>query len=616
MKHYARNIGLLFISLISACDSSDGSSETKSGDMNPQYYPIAKINSKTKFNNKVQTKVGDVNWFSAEGSTAANGQLLTYLWALSSKPALSNSTFGDDGKVKSYLITDVAGIYEVMLTVTNTVNQLTATKVLPVHAEELLVNSQPVAVINPILSSYSINQTVKLNASSSYDTDGAQLNYLWKIKSPEHEQSILQVGESAEFIEFVVENIGDYQITLEVSDGMLSDEQSINITVTSDNIPPVANAGEDKVSYLGISLELDGSASSDIEGDNLQYQWSVVSKPVTSEYERTNGFNDYHDFSFMADITGEYILALQVFDGINYSAADQVHIEVVENQKPLALLPDDFAIQTQGTQLITGIDSFDPEGVPLVYSWQIINKPEGSTATSIPLNERPTTQFTVDIPGTYTLQLIVNDGFKDSLPATMSIVYTDEEWHEVNVIGQLVYDSGLPASMVSIGGILQPKITSDENGYFNVLLRSKERDAALTTLYFHIEEDLTALLRLEETDSSTLELGKIKVPILQRKDIALTACSGYNGAEKIETSFYLTPTGYDERMSFPKSIKITLTVGAEPITKRLPATGIIKTFLNSSITDKVYASDNNSHFSHLYQIDDSKEDLLTLTVCN
>ena len=106
-----------------------------------------------------------------------------------------------------------------------------------------------------------------------------------------------------------------------------------------------------------------------------------MSKPPSSNYDDLSNpsFVSHSQFNFIADEVGEYVLALQVFDGIDYSTLDQVYIEVTENQRPVAILPDDIVVNSNGNQTVS-TESYDPEGMPLKYFWQLISAPENSTA--------------------------------------------------------------------------------------------------------------------------------------------------------------------------------------------------------------------------------------------
>jgi len=581
---------------------------------NEKSYPIA-ITSKDMI-----SKVGKVNKFSAASSIASEGQMLTYLWEIKSKPAASSSVIGDAAKIESYLIADIAGTYEISLTVTNVENQLTATSILTIIADELLINSAPVAIISTPLPSYAPNQLVRLNASDSYDSDGTDLQYQWRLAVPATESYVpLLVGDTTEFVEFTAVGTGDYLITLEVTDGLHIDETKQTITITNQNIAPVANAGSDQVVALGIDLILNAAGSSDIDGEitDLQYRWSLVSKPSTSNYDRlpTPYATSYNKFNFLADVVGEYVLALQVFDGINDSIVDHVHIEVTENQRPVAILPDDIALHNSGSQWIQSTKSYDPEGQPLKYAWQLINKPEDSVGEVLGLDYLSDAIILTDLPGTYTLQLTVNDGIQDSLPTTINFVLTPDEWHELTVSGQLVDDAGLPVVNAEVGGILQIKSTSDDTGHFEVLLRSKEKDSRLSTLFLTGENILLTALRLGETDNQQLDLGVVKLPVLQRKDVSLTACQGYTGTEKVTVNFFQQNTGY-ENMSFYQSVDTELIVGQNAVEIKLPATGVINMRLDTSIAGQVYTTSGESSFTHHYQHDDSQVDPLEITICN
>jgi len=581
---------------------------------NEQSYPIA-ITSEDMI-----SKVGKVNTFSAASSIASEGQMLTYHWEIKSKPAASESVLGDTTKIESYLIPDIAGTYEIALTVTNVENHLSATSVLTIIADELLINSAPVAIISTPLPSYAPNQLIRLNASSSYDSDDADLKYQWTLEVPATESYLpLLVGDTTEFVEFTAVGTGDYQITLEVTDGLLFGETKQTITITNQNIAPVANAGPDQVIALGLDLELNATGSSDIDGEitDLQYRWSLVSKPSMSNYDRlpTSYATSYNKFNFLADVVGEYVLALQVFDGVNDSIVDHVHIEVTENQRPVAILPDDIALHNSGSQWVQSTKSYDPEGQPLKYAWQLINKPEGSVGEVLGLDYLSDAIILTDLPGTYTLQLTVNDGIQDSLPTTINFVLTPDEWHELTVSGQLVDDAGLPLVISEIGGILQVKSASDANGHFEILLRSKEKDSRLSTLFLTDEKISLTVLKIVQTDKQQLDLGIVKLPVLQRKDVSLKACQGYTGTEKVTVNFSQDNTGY-ENMSFYQSVATELIVGQNAVEVKLPATGVINMRLNTSIAGQVYATSGESSFTHHYQSDDSQVDPLEITICN
>ncbi|MDK2666721.1 hypothetical protein QO228_22835, partial [Vibrio vulnificus] len=64
--------------------------------------------------------------------------------------------------------------------------------------------------------------------------------------------------------------------------------------------------------------------------------------------------------------------------------------------------------------------SFDANGDSLSYRWAPISKPAASAA-SLSSTNQASSQFTLDIAGSYVAQLIVNDGKLDSSPVTVSI---------------------------------------------------------------------------------------------------------------------------------------------------------------------------------------------------
>ena len=80
---------------------------------------------------------------------------------------------------------------------------------------------------------------------------------------------------------FTVDKIGSYDIRLIVNDGKVDSAPSI-VTITTQNTPPVANAGPNQVRPVGSLVQLDGSASTDVDGDPLTYLWSLIGPPPGS----------------------------------------------------------------------------------------------------------------------------------------------------------------------------------------------------------------------------------------------------------------------------------------------------------------------------------------------
>jgi len=85
---------------------------------------------------------------------------------------------------------------------------------------------------------------------------------------------------------------GEYSVQLTVEDtqgAQSTDVVTIYVASTdgedslsNGNIAPVANAGFDQTIIADQTLTLDGSRSTDINGDRLTYQWSILSKPADS----------------------------------------------------------------------------------------------------------------------------------------------------------------------------------------------------------------------------------------------------------------------------------------------------------------------------------------------
>ncbi|WP_168205902.1 FG-GAP-like repeat-containing protein [Geobacter sp. FeAm09] len=100
-------------------------------------------------------------------------------------------------------------------------------------------------------------------------------------------------------------------------------ERTSNVTPPV-NTAPVANAGPDQTVSQYATVHLDGSASSDADGDPLTYTWTLVSGPA---YPALTGAATAAP-SFVATTQGTYVLRLTVYDGNSTSQADTVTVTV------------------------------------------------------------------------------------------------------------------------------------------------------------------------------------------------------------------------------------------------------------------------------------------------
>ncbi len=183
------------------------------------------------------------------------------------------------------------------------------------------------------------------------------------------------------------------------------------------NLPPVANAGTDQTVFVGDTVTLDGSGSTDVDEDPLTYQWSFSSRPVGSA--ATLSDSEAVKPTFEVDVFGNYDVQLIVNDDTVDSAPDTVTIST-ENSKPVANAGTDQTVFVGDTVTLDGSGSTDVDEDPLTYQWSFVSRPGGSAATlSYTTAVNPT--FEVDVAGTYVVQLIVNDGTVNSDPDTVTI---------------------------------------------------------------------------------------------------------------------------------------------------------------------------------------------------
>ena len=148
-------------------------------------------------------------------------------------------------------------------------------------------------------------------------------------------------------------------ITLTVSTGGgVSATDTVIITVSD---TPTANAGSNQNVNRGAIVTLDGTGSTDPNGDSLNYSWLHTSGPSVSLSSATVA-----QPTFTPTSLGTIVFTLTASDG-TLSDTDTVSITIL-NQPPTANAGPDKTFAPKSTVTLNGSGT-DPDNDPLTYTW-------------------------------------------------------------------------------------------------------------------------------------------------------------------------------------------------------------------------------------------------------
>jgi hypothetical protein len=300
----------------------------------------------------------------------------------------------------------------------NALGQLWAQTHAPSPAMCPVVNTAPVA-------NAGANQTVSpgslvtLDGTGSSDVDGNTLTYQWSFTSRPTGSGATLSNPTTAHPTFTADRAGQYVAQLIVTDNGTPPLSSApaTVTISTANTAPVGNAGPNQTVPVGTTVTLNGSGSTDADGNSLTYQWSFASVPTGSAATLV-GPTTVHP-TFTVDRSGSYTVRLIVNDGTVNSTPATVTI-ATSNTAPVANAGADQSVTVGSTVTLSGGGSTDVDGNPLSYDWSFVTVPAGSTATfSNPTAATPT--FVAERAGQYVVQLIVNDGTINSVPDNVII---------------------------------------------------------------------------------------------------------------------------------------------------------------------------------------------------
>jgi len=433
---------------------------------------------------------GEELTFQASRSVDPDGDIVDYTWDF------KDGTTGS-GEIATHAF-EKPGTYYVRLKVADETGH---DKAVDYDETEVVINAQPIADAGDDIL-VAPGQMALLDASRSYDSDGEVTDFRWDIDG--QEEPVFAKTHQVSF-----DTPGVYTATLTIADDSGAEnslaEDQVTIRV---NHRPVAEAGQDVFTARSFVL-FDGSASTDADGDGLNYVWDF------GDGNTATGAVVAHTY---AD-GGTYPVVLTVSDGNGLENSDHRDAMTVRiNHAPIAVAGENQRICTGDILVLDGSKSYDPEGGVLKYVWDF---GDGKTADIV----NPTTSYRRD--GVYEVTLAVKDdsGLSNATHADQIAVTVDQapvadggpdmkvcantevffdgsgSWDADGVVNRFLWDFGDGGS----SGGDKPK---------HIYRRAGTYRARLT-----IEGDQVGQCDTRATDEVVVEVTAAPVPLIEALDV-------------------------------------------------------------------------------------------------
>ncbi len=337
-------------------------------------------------------------------ATDVDGDPLTYSCSGDGTPSANGPTVTG---------TFAVGTWQVTCSVSDGTDTTTTTITIAVGDVPPVVDAGPDQVVDP--GEPFVHATAK-------DALGRPLTYQWEFESAASNPVPVLLTPNAPDTGFYARTAGDYQLKVTVSNGV--EQASAQTTVTVRNLPPWASIAPVGTAHPGDFILLDGSASSDPNGDSLTYAWEQVSGPAAT-FEDGSGQPLSPPTGaivhLVAPAAGEIVVRLTASDG-SLSGQALATIDVVGSTNPMAPIANagpDQTVLTGETVQLDGSASVSLDGGALSFLWTVTQGAEPRPA--IQSADQAKAQFVAASAGQWTLELTVTDG---TLSSTDDLVVT------------------------------------------------------------------------------------------------------------------------------------------------------------------------------------------------
>lgn len=258
------------------------------------------------------------------------------------------------------------------------------------------------------------NATVVLSGGGS-DPDGDPLTLTWTQTGG---QPVTLTGSDTSTPSFTAppvsfaEGSTELEFQLVVNDGQVnSGPATVTVHVLNINAPPAAVAGTDQSVNELEDVTLDGSASSDPDGNPLTYAWTQIGG--SPEVTLTGADTATASFTAPEVALGGATLTFELTvrdHELSSTATVSVRISNV-NHAPLADAGEDQTVPSNGSVSLDGSDSADTDGDVLTYAWV----QTGGPAVTLSATDTAAISFTAPVAGpagiALQFKLTVDDGY-------------------------------------------------------------------------------------------------------------------------------------------------------------------------------------------------------------
>jgi hypothetical protein len=214
-------------------------------------------------------------------------------------------------------------------------------------------------------------EIVTLNGSTSSDPDGEQLYYAW---SQDSGIPIALNDDNKPTANFTAPKVSENSVltfSLLVEDdkgGMGKNTTYVTVQATD---KPHAEAGPAQTVDEGEWVTLDGEASYDPNGGNLEYSWIQTDGPDVDLQDTSDSQAHFWSPHVYNDEVLQFSLTVRNVEGNSDedSVSIQVNTNVDSNDQPHADAGGDQTVDEGQSVTLDGDGSYDPDGEELDYSW-------------------------------------------------------------------------------------------------------------------------------------------------------------------------------------------------------------------------------------------------------